>query len=199
VNDVSGGKYDSDMLPLIAKLRVPYIAMHMRGDPSDMQHPRHSTYVDTLSEVQIELQERLHEMDRFIPRWLQIVDPGIGFAKGYSENTEILKPTNLRTFKQALNDRPLLVGLSRKRFLSKIDEETRMKRNNLVTDFDNNINNSCLNDVKYNTSVNLNLEDRDALTAGANCAAILGGADILRVHNVKQTRLVVDTFSSLQI
>lgn len=135
INDVSAATFDPAMLPLLGRLQVPYIAMHMRGDPSTMLSPEHTRYSDVegvAGEVTRELKERLDAIDAVLPRWLQIIDPGIGFAKGYEQNMALLQPKVLRTLKQQLADRPLLIGLSRKRFLGRILEETLSARSATV-------------------------------------------------------------------
>jgi len=83
---------------------------------------------DLVSDVAVELQQQLNLVHKDMPRWLQIVDPGIGFAKGFEENSLLLKPSNLLRLKKLLNDRPLLVGLSRKRFLTRLlsDDQVRL-------------------------------------------------------------------------
>ncbi len=60
-------------------------------------------------------------------RWNQIVDPGIGFAKGLQENTLLLQPQNIARLKNLLGQRTMLIGLSRKRFLSRIMDENGHK------------------------------------------------------------------------
>ncbi|KAJ1435296.1 Dihydropteroate synthase-like protein [Ochromonadaceae sp. CCMP2298] len=166
VNDVSAGTHDAAMLPAVGALGVPFVAMHMRGDPSSMQALAQYHSGDVVGEVAAELSAQLRQLDLHLPRWLQIVDPGIGFAKGHKQNVELLRPANLRRLKQLLGNRPLLVGLSRKRFLGTILQETMAQR-------------------------------LDLATAAGCCAAILGGADILRVHSVVPVRTVCDSFQAL--
>lgn len=197
INDVSSGLYDPEMVPLVGRLKVPYIVMHMRGEPGSMTDSKFTTYADTVQEVTRELRDRLNAMDSIVPRWLQIVDPGIGFAKGYAENMEVLRPDNLHTFKSALGNRPLLVGLSRKRFLSKAEYLSSNARKSLVSEFDSEFDVASDVDIHASVTDSLSLADRDLLSAGANCAAVLGGADILRVHDVATTRKVINAFTSV--
>jgi dihydropteroate synthase len=115
VNDVSGGKYDPQMLSTVGCLSVPYIMMHMRGTPKTMQQM--TDYTDVVGEIlaffQIQI-ERASECG--IDRSNIIIDPGIGFAKTYQQNIELVR--QLDRFE--ILDLPLLVGVSRKSFIGKI-------------------------------------------------------------------------------
>ncbi len=107
VNDISAGAMDAGMLPVVAGLGVPYICMHMKGTPQNMQ--QQAVYDNLLEEV----------LDYFIDKIAAckkagihdvIIDPGFGFAKTPAQNFRLLK--NLPIFK--ITGRPLLAGLSRK-------------------------------------------------------------------------------------
>jgi dihydropteroate synthase len=115
VNDVSGGKYDPQMLSTVGCMGVPYIMMHMRGTPKTMQQM--TDYTDVVGEIlaffQIQI-ERASECG--IDRSNMIIDPGIGFAKTYQQNIELVR--QLDRFE--ILDLPLLVGVSRKSFIGKI-------------------------------------------------------------------------------
>lgn len=186
INDVSGGDYDPNMFTIVGELGVPYIAMHMRGDPNTMLNKEHSTYNNVSEDVTNELFSKLRRLDQHIPRWLQIVDPGIGFAKTARHNIDLLRPDNMRKLKIALGDRPLLVGASRKRFLQLMhDTELTMKRQQLVSS----------SNLQTVLPTQFDTFEKDLTTVGVCCNAILGGADILRVHNVKTARLVCDSFA----
>lgn len=114
VNDVSGGGYDSEMLSTVAALGVPMILMHMRGTPETMSTL--TQYGNVVTEVADELVQISARAERAgIPRWLQIVDPGIGFAKDVAGNLALLR--NVHEFRSATQDLPLLLGTSRKGFL----------------------------------------------------------------------------------
>ncbi len=105
VNDVSGGTFDKEMLPTVASLRVPVILMHMRGTPETMQTM--TEYDDIVENVIAALLERSKAAELAgIPRWLQVVDPGIGFAKDQMGNLRLLK--NLNKIRKELEDMPLL-------------------------------------------------------------------------------------------
>jgi dihydropteroate synthase len=110
VNDVSGGLADDAMLPLVARLDVPYVAMHWRGPSADMQ--TRATYDDVVVDVCAELAARRDAAAAAGVRDV-ILDPGLGFAKNADHNWALLRGLSSL---QALG-RPLLVGASRKAFL----------------------------------------------------------------------------------
>ena len=93
--------------------------MHMRGLPQTMTQTQYTTYTDNIIDtVSSELTERLHAGEVIgVPRWMQIVDPGIGFAKTASASADLLRPESLRGLRTALGGKLMMVGLSRKRFL----------------------------------------------------------------------------------
>ncbi len=116
VNDVSGGIFDPEMLPTVAALGVPIALMHMRGTPATMQQL--TDYQDLITEVGDFLAARIQvALDCGIDRSNLIIDPGIGFAKTYQQNIDLLK--NLPLLRQRLQ-LPLLVGVSRKNFIGQI-------------------------------------------------------------------------------
>lgn len=149
VNDISGGDLDTRMLETVARLRVPYICMHMKGTPETMQ--QYPVYMDVTREVfdffiaRVEACERagIHDV---------IIDPGFGFGKTISHNFQLLKRLSVLS---ALR-RPILVGLSRKSTI-------------------------------YKT---LGVTAAEALngTTTLHTMALLNGASILRVHDVKEAR-----------
>lgn len=112
INDVSGGDMDPNMFKTVAQLKVPYIAMHMRGTPQTMQD--HVEYEDVTKEVLELLNHKIQDLHEMGFNNL-ILDPGIGFAKTMQQNFELLK--NIKAF-TALN-RPILMGISRKSFIQK--------------------------------------------------------------------------------
>ncbi len=115
VNDISGGKFDPQMLATVARLGVPYILMHMRGTPATMQQM--ADYDNVVEEVYGELTAQIDRaVESGIDRSQIILDPGIGFAKKYHQSIELIR--QLDRF-QAL-ELPLLVGVSRKSFIGKI-------------------------------------------------------------------------------
>ncbi len=115
INDISAGTYDDEMFSVVADLKVPIILMHIRGTPKTMQ--KLTDYQDLIGEIYKFLESRIEVAIRAgIEREKIIIDPGIGFAKNYEQNLEIIR--NLSRFK-SLNC-PILVGLSRKSFIGQI-------------------------------------------------------------------------------
>lgn len=113
VNDISAGLMDPDMLATVARLRVPYVLMHMRGDPRTMQHA--PAYADVLAEVVKFLSARLRAA-RQAGIADVLVDPGFGFGKDRGHNFALLK--GFPAIKQL--GVPVLAGLSRKRIINEV-------------------------------------------------------------------------------
>ncbi|HET8860162.1 dihydropteroate synthase [Marivirga sp.] len=159
INDVSGGILDEKMFETVAKLKVPYILMHMRGTPTSMQGL--TQYEHLIKDVIFELSRKVERL-----RSLQvndiIIDPGFGFAKTLEQNYELLN--NLSYFEEL--ECPLLIGISRKSMIYKI----------LGSDAANALNG----------------------TTALNMAALLRGANILRVHDVKEAVDTVKLFNQLK-
>ena len=107
VNDITTGLKDEKLLSTIAQAKLPYIMMHMKGSPSDMQD--HPEYHDLILDLLGFFRDRLSIVRQAGIKDI-MVDPGIGFGKSADDNFKIL--THLRSFE--LFDLPLLVGLSRK-------------------------------------------------------------------------------------
>jgi dihydropteroate synthase len=113
INDISAGKLDDKMLGIIAKYKVPYVMMHMRGTPQTMQSL--TQYEDVVKEVLFYFSERVAAA-RSLGINDIIVDPGFGFAKTLEQNYELLQ--KLGFFQQL--DLPFLVGISRKSMIYKV-------------------------------------------------------------------------------
>jgi dihydropteroate synthase len=115
VNDVSGGLADPDMVPLVAEVGCPYVAMHWRGHSTDMQS--RAVYDDVVADVCRELAERRDVLlaGGIRPESL-VLDPGLGFAKGPAHNWSLI--AHLEAVR-ALGH-PVLLGASRKTFLGRI-------------------------------------------------------------------------------
>jgi dihydropteroate synthase len=113
INDVAGGNLDDAMFDTVADLGVPYILMHMRGTPADMQ--QYTDYTDLTRDVLAELGERLQRLALMGVNDI-IIDPGFGFSKTLDQNYELLH--NLELFQ--LFHRPVLVGVSRKSMATKL-------------------------------------------------------------------------------
>lgn len=113
INDISGGQIDADMFRTVAELQVPYIMMHMRGTPGDMQQM--TGYDDIVDDLTKYFSQRLDCLYRLGVKDVWI-DPGFGFAKTIEENHELLRRLDELT---SLFREPMLVGLSRKSMIYK--------------------------------------------------------------------------------
>ena len=115
INDISGGDMDPDMFDIVVNKQVPYILMHMRGNPQTMSN--HNNYDHLIVDIISELQIKVNDLEK---RGLNdiIIDPGLGFAKDLLQNYEIVKKLN------SLNciGHPLLIGASRKSMIYKLLE-----------------------------------------------------------------------------
>lgn len=147
VNDISGGDLDKAMLETVGALGVPYVCMHTKGTPENMQ--KQAVYDDLTREV---LDHFIRKIDQCRKAGIKdvIIDPGFGFAKTIRHNFELLR--NLGSLQML--DCPIMVGLSRKSTIYKT----------LGTDAAGALNG----------------------TTVMNTIAILNGANILRVHDVKE-------------
>jgi dihydropteroate synthase len=147
INDISAGEMDKEMFPIIAELNIPYIMMHMKGNPQNMQnHPEYNNIVDEVSTYFSNKIEKLN----ILGFNKIIIYPGFGFGKTLEHNYQILN--DLDAFKYLKC--PILTGISRKSMIYKL----------LDTTADNALNGTTI----------------------TNTMALLNGADILRVHDVKQ-------------
>ena len=113
INDISAGKLDDRMLGVVAKYKVPYIMMHMRGTPQTMTTL--TQYEDVVKEVLLYFSERIAAARSLGINDL-IVDPGFGFAKTLEQNYEVLQKMEL--FQQL--ELPILSGISRKSMIYKV-------------------------------------------------------------------------------
>ena len=107
VNDISAGTADTGMLDVVARLKVPYILMHMKGNPSNMQ--KDIKYEDVVNEVLTYLKERVGAARNSGIQDI-IIDPGFGFGKDLEHNYKLL--AGLEKFQSV--GCPILVGISRK-------------------------------------------------------------------------------------
>ncbi len=112
INDISGGNADTQMFETVAKLQVPYIAMHMQGTPQNMQN--NPTYKDIVQEILKEFSQTAFTL-KSLGLINLVFDVGFGFGKTIEHNYELLQ--NLELF-QNLNC-PILTGISRKSMLYK--------------------------------------------------------------------------------
>jgi len=121
INDVTGGRGDAEMMSLAAESGAGFIIMHMQGTPRTMQaNPR---YDDVVSEVaEFFRQQYGRAIECGIDPMTIAFDPGIGFGKTLQHNLELLR--NLSRLR--VENRPLVVGVSRKSFLGKIIDSPEM-------------------------------------------------------------------------
>lgn len=147
INDISAGMLDENMLETVAKLQVPYIMMHMKGNPQTMQSL--ANYEDVVKEMMFYFSERINKAWSFGLNDI-IIDPGFGFAKTLEQNYEVLQ--KLDYFNSL--ELPILVGVSRKSMIYKALENSPQ-------------------DALNGTSI-------------LNTIALQKGANILRVHDVKE-------------
>jgi dihydropteroate synthase len=152
VNDVSGGLADPAMARCVAELAVPYVAMHWRGHSTTMQN--NACYSDVVTTVKSELSGRCHALQAAgIAAEFIIFDPGLGFAKTAEHNWALL-----RRLDELAALGPLMVGASRKRFLTELLPESMRTA-----------------------------ADRDLATAAVSALASARGAAWVRVHDVRAT------------
>jgi dihydropteroate synthase len=107
INDISGGRLDPEMLPVVAGLKVPYVCMHMKGTPATMHQD--AVYDDVVKEVLDYFIRRIEDC-RLAGIHDTIIDPGWGFAKNRTHNWQLLR--NLHLLR--MMGRPILLGVSRK-------------------------------------------------------------------------------------
>ena len=118
VNDVSALRHDAAMLPLVARRAVPVVLMHMRGEPRTMQVL--AKYDDVVREVSAELRERVDAaVAGGMARERILIDPGIGFAKTFDHNLEILARCS-----EFAAVAPVAIGASRKAFIGHLTGRT---------------------------------------------------------------------------
>ena len=159
VNDISGLRYEPDLAGVVARHRAVIVLMHTRGRSRDMY--KEAVYHDVVDEVLDELRESMaFATGAGIPSERVIVDPGLGFAKEAVHTYEAL--ARLHEFSEL--GRPVLVGPSRKRFLTRPLNAVRGPAAEAGTP----------------------AVARDWATAAAVSAAVFAGAHIVRVHAVRE-------------
>ncbi len=159
INDISGGDADNEMYSVVEKLNVPYIMMHMKGDPRTMQN--NPVYEDVVADILKWFGERIFRLQSVGVKDI-IIDPGFGFGKTASHNFELLRRLN----EFSIAGLPVLIGVSRK---SMIWKELRITADEALNG-----------------------------TTVLNTMALAGGADILRVHDVKEAVQTVRLVSKLR-
>lgn len=157
INDVSGGTIDPLMFETVAKLQVPYILMHMRGIPENMQQL--TAYQDIFTDVATYFGQKIAALRKLGVKDI-ILDPGYGFAKTIEQNYELLhRVDELHYF-----GLPLLGGISRKSMIYK----------------------------------KLGITPQEALngTTALHTLLLSKGVQLLRVHDVKEAKQIVDLLCS---
>lgn len=119
VNDISSGEDDADMLPLVGREGLSYIAMHKKGNSKTMQSLCH--YENVTLEVVEYFKEFSRKAEKFgIRNW--ILDPGFGFAKDIAQNYQLLRESHI--FKEEFPNQEILVGVSRKSMIYRLFNTT---------------------------------------------------------------------------
>lgn len=123
VNDISAGRDDPGMFPLVARRKAVIILMHMQGTPATMQ--AHPSYDNVVREVELFLRERMDlAISAGVKRNRILIDPGIGFGKATEHNLALLR--GQRALRRL--GRPVVIGTSRKGFVGKITNEPEPSR-----------------------------------------------------------------------
>lgn len=112
INDISGGALDSEILKIVAKEKIPYVLMHMRGKPEDMQE--FSNYKNLMAEIIDYFNQKIKTLKALGIQDI-IIDPGFGFSKTLEQNFLLLKQMQSLQF----CNYPILAGLSRKSMIWK--------------------------------------------------------------------------------
>lgn len=152
INDISAGSIFPEMIETVARLKVPYILMHMQGTPTTMQDD--PKYNDVVQEVLYWFSQKIARLKELGVNDI-IIDPGFGFGKTVEDNYRLLN--HLNDFK--ITGLPMLVGFSRKRMVNRV--------------------------LGTNPASGL------AGTIALNTLALGSGANILRVHDVKEAVEVI--------
>lgn len=155
INDISGGNMDPLMFETAAKLKIPYVLMHMHGSPQNMQ--QNPIKENITSRVKLFFEKKLKELNELGLEEV-ILDPGYGFGKSLDCNYKLLKDQS----KLRINNLPIMAGLSRKSMINKVL------------------------DTKPNEALNG--------TTALNILALQNGANILRVHDVKEAVQTIKLF-----
>ena len=113
INDISAGEMDKKMMKIVGKYKVPYIMMHMKGNPQNMI--RKTNYEDMLKEIIKYFSKKINQAVSYKINDM-IIDPGFGFAKDLKQNYNLLSNMNLLK----ILDKPIMVGISRKSMIYKL-------------------------------------------------------------------------------
>ena len=158
INDISASQLDEKMMETIAKYNVPYIIMHMKGNPQNMMDK--TNYDDMLQEMIKYFSKKINQAISYKINDI-IIDPGFGFAKNIKQNYDLLNHLDLLK----ILDKPIMVGISRKSMIYKSLDSTPEEALNGTTVL--------------------------------NTVALIKGASILRVHDVKEANECIKLIGSL--
>ena len=167
-NDVRALKREG-AAEMAAKLDIPVMLMHMRGEPTTMNNL--AQYDDVIKEVSTELTARIVEVTNAgVKREKIIIDPGFGFAKNYEHHCALLSQLErLQTL-----GLPMMFGISRKRFLAEVLSKSGVE-----------------------ALANTQALERDAVGTAAGIFALQQGASIIRTHNVAMMQQAVTLWQQL--
>jgi len=163
VNDISALNADKNLASVVAEYKVPICLMHMKGNPRNMQID--PTYDNVVKEIRDFLKKRVEfALSYDIKKKNIIIDPGIGFGKRTGKDLEDNCEILRRLYEFKNLGFPVMIGASRKKFIGNV----------------------CGGDNP------LPVLDRLEGSLAAACVAVINGANIVRVHDVKETRRCVD-------
>jgi dihydropteroate synthase len=169
VNDISALRFEPEVADEVTKSGAGLVLMHSRGTPGELHGL--PPVADIIDEVTTSLRSSIKVAEeRGVRRESIVIDPGIGFGKSQEQNIELI--VKLDQIIAAFPDLPVLIGTSRKSFLGRI-----------IADTDGNPAPS---------------DQRLHATMASTTAAVLKGAHIVRVHDVKATRETVETADAIQ-
>lgn len=158
VNDISGGRLDDKMFEVVAHYSVPYVLMHMKGTPQNMQSE--TIYKNLVMDINFFFSEQI---EKAVAAGIHdiILDPGFGFSKTKEQNYKLMSQLEMLH----LLDKPLLVGVSRKSMIYK--------------------------------ELDISVDDSLNGTSVLNTAALEKGAQIIRVHDVKEAKQAIDLLKAI--
>ena len=159
INDISGGLFDTEMLPYIGANHIPYVMMHCVGTPETMH--QYALGGDIHQTVYDFFEQQCKALEAFGEQQI-ILDPGIGFGKSLESNYRLLNDLNRYRYHRL----PILIGISRKSLINKVLGTTP--------------------------------QEADNGTTVLNTLALLNGADVLRVHDVKKAREAIELVGSFR-
>jgi dihydropteroate synthase len=166
VNDITALRMDKNLGKIISKYEVSVCLMHMKGTPINMQ--KNPTYQDVMDEIKDFLKDRIsYAISCGIRKENVIIDPGLGFGKRTGDGIEDNIEIINRLSELKEFDAPILIGASRKTFIGNV----------------------------YGKEKQLPLNDRLQGSLEIAIEAVKNGANIVRVHDVKETRIAIDNIN----